>query len=51
MTTPIIFGEINGIPEGYQFQDRRIMIKDSFHRKWDREIDGKGKSGVVAIVL
>jgi len=51
MTKPIIFGEIKGIPEGYQFEDRRIMMKDSFHRNWAGGIDGTGKTGVAAIVL
>lgn len=51
MTKPIIFGEIKGIPEGYQFEDRKTMMKDSFHRNWAGGIDGTGKSGVAAIVL
>ena len=51
MTKPIIFGEIKGIAEGYQFEDRRIMMKDSFRRNWVGAIDGTGKTGVAAIVL
>jgi len=51
MTKPIIFGEIKGILEGHQFEDRRIMMKDSFHRNWAGGINGTEKSVVAAIVL
>ena len=51
MIKPIIFVEIKGIPEGYQFHDRRIMMRDSFHRNWAGGIDGAGETGVAAIVL
>lgn len=51
MTKPIIFGEIKGIAEGYQFEDRRIMMKDSFRRNWAGGIDGTGKAGVAVTVL
>jgi len=51
MTKPIIFGEIKGIAEGYQFEDRRIMMTDSFRRNWAGGIDGTGKAGVAVTVL
>jgi len=50
MTKLIIFGEIQGILEGHQFDDRRIMMRDSFHRNWAGGIDETGKTGVAAIV-
>ncbi len=51
MPRTIIFGEIEGIPEGHFFDDRKQMMPSSFHRLWGAGIDGNGKDGVAAIVL
>lgn len=37
----IIFGDIEGIAEGYHFTNRKSMMKSAFHRKWAAGIDGK----------
>lgn len=47
----IIFGEIDGIPEGYYFQGRKEMMSSGFHRKWAAGIDGNKNDGTAAIVL
>jgi putative restriction endonuclease len=47
----IIFGEVEGIFEGYFFKDRRVMMENSFHRNWASGIDGNAKEGTSAIVL
>jgi putative restriction endonuclease len=51
MPRPIIFGEIEGIEEGYLFNGRKEMMPTSFHRKWTAGIDGNGNEGTSAIVL
>lgn len=51
MSKPLIFGDIPGIPEGHHFDDRKSMMKSSFHRNWAAGIDGNRKEGVAAIVL
>ena len=51
MAKKIIFGEINGIPEGHWFSGRKEMMLSSFHRNWGSGIDGNGKEGTAAIVL
>ncbi len=51
MSRQIIFGEIEGIPEGTWFSGRKEMMLSSFHRKWGGGIDGNPKDGVAAIVL
>jgi len=47
----IIFGEIEGIEEGYHFNNRKEMMPTSFHRNWGTGIDGNAKEGTAAIVL
>jgi putative restriction endonuclease len=51
MTRPIIFGDIEGIEEGFLFKGRKEMMPSSFHRNWGSGIDGNGKEGTCAIVL
>lgn len=51
MSKPIIFGEIEGIKEGYHFNNRRDMMPTSFHRNWAAGIDGNSNEGTAAIVL
>ncbi|MGI9583201.1 YDG/SRA domain-containing protein [Chryseobacterium sp. RRHN12] len=51
MSKPIIFGEIEGIDEGYHFNNRKEMMSTSFHRNWGAGIDGNAKEGTAAIVL
>jgi putative restriction endonuclease len=51
MPRDIIFGEIDGIPEGHWFAGRKEMMPTSFHRNWGSGIDGNGKEGTSAIVL
>ncbi|WP_343641674.1 YDG/SRA domain-containing protein [Chryseobacterium sp.] len=51
MSKPIIFGEIEGIEEGYHFKNRREMMSTSFHRNWAAGIDGNSNEGTSAIVL
>ncbi|MBB6330341.1 putative restriction endonuclease [Chryseobacterium sediminis] len=51
MSKPIIFGEIEGIEEGYHFNNRKEMMSTSFHRNWGAGIDGNAKEGTAAIVL
>ncbi|MBP1163819.1 putative restriction endonuclease [Chryseobacterium sp. PvR013] len=51
MSKPIIFGEIEGIEEGYHFNNRREMMPTSFHRNWAAGIDGNSNEGTSAIVL
>lgn len=51
MARDIIFGEINGIEEGYWFKGRKEMMPSSFHRSWVYGIDGNEKDGTSAIVL
>ncbi|ASK29393.1 hypothetical protein CEY12_04435 [Chryseobacterium sp. T16E-39] len=51
MSKPIIFGEIDDIKEGYQFEKRSEMLPTSFHRSLQAGIDGNGKEGAAAIVL
>lgn len=51
MSKPIIFGEIEGIEEGYHFNNRKEMMPTSFHRNWGAGIDGNAREGVAAIVL
>ncbi|PXW18037.1 MULTISPECIES: YDG/SRA domain-containing protein [unclassified Chryseobacterium] len=51
MSKPIIFGEIEGIDEGYHFNNRREMMPTSFHRNWAAGIDGNSNEGTSAIVL
>lgn len=51
MSKPIIFGEIEGIEEGYHFNNRKEMMPTSFHRNWGTGIDGNAKEGTAAIVL
>jgi len=47
----IIFGEIEGFAEGFNFKDRKSMMEKAFHRKWAGGIDGNSKEGTAAIVL
>jgi putative restriction endonuclease len=47
----IIFGDIEGFPEGYHFSDRKEMMPSSFHRNHGKGIDGNGSKGTSAIVL
>lgn len=51
MSKHIIFGEIEGINEGYHFNNRKEMMPTSFHRNWGTGIDGNGKDGTAAIVI
>lgn len=51
MSKPIVFGEIEGINEGFWFSNRKEMMLTSFHRNWGTGIDGNGKNGTAAIVL
>jgi putative restriction endonuclease len=51
MARDIIFGEIDGIPEGHWFEGRKEMMPSSFHRNWGAGIDGNGTEGTSAIVL
>ena len=51
MSKSIIFGEIEGIEEGYYFNNRKEMMPTSFHRNWGTGIDGNAKEGTAAIVL
>ena len=51
MARPLMFGEIEGIPEGTHFAGRKEMMATSFHRKWVYGIDGNKDDGVAAIVL
>ncbi|MGB5855281.1 MAG: YDG/SRA domain-containing protein [Oceanisphaera sp.] len=51
MKRPIIFGEIVGFTEGFNFSDRKEMMPSSFHRQWGQGIDGNGREGTSAIVL
>ena len=51
MARNIIFGEIDGIPEGHWFKGRKEMMPTSFHRNWGSGIDGNGTEGTSAIVL
>lgn len=51
MSRPIIFGEIEGIEEGFHFDNRKEMMPTSFHRNWAAGIDGNAKEGTAAIVL
>ncbi len=51
MSRPIIFGEIENIPEGHWFEGRKEMMPSSFHRQWGAGIDGNATEGVSAIVL
>lgn len=51
MSRKIVFGEIQGIGEGYVFEDRKSMMPISFHRNWGAGIDGNAKEGAAAIVL
>jgi putative restriction endonuclease len=51
MPKSIYFGEIKGIKEGHHFNDRKVMMENSFHRNWAAGIDGNGKDGTSAIVL
>jgi putative restriction endonuclease len=51
VSKPIIFGEIEGIEEGYHFNNRKEMMPTSFHRNWGTGIDGNAKEGTAAIVL
>lgn len=48
---PIVFGEIEGLPQGYVFNDRKEMMPSSFHRNWAQGIDGNKNDGASAIVL
>jgi putative restriction endonuclease len=48
---PIVFGEIEGVEEGYHFLGRKEMMPSSFHRNWGAGIDGNGKDGVSEIFL
>lgn len=50
-TRPIIFGEIEGVPEGHVFSDRKEMMSSGFHRNWAQGIDGNKNEGASAIVL
>jgi putative restriction endonuclease len=43
VSKPIIFGEIEGIEEGYHFNNRKEMMPTSFHRNWGAGIDGMQK--------
>ena len=47
----IIFGEIEGLPEGQRFSNRKEMMPSSFHRNHGAGIDGNGTDGTAAIVL
>ena len=40
MSRPIVFGEIEGFPEGHRFEGRKEMMPNSFHRNWGAGIDG-----------
>ena len=51
MSRPIVFGEIEGFPEGHRFEGRKEMMPNSFHRNWGAGIDGNEKEGTSAIVL
>lgn len=51
MSRPIIFGEIEGIEEGFWFEGRKEMMPSSFHRLWGAGIDGNAVEGTAAIVL
>lgn len=51
MARDIIFGEIDGVPEGRWFTGRKEMMPSSFHRNWGAGIDGNGTEGTSAIVL
>ncbi|WP_288374072.1 YDG/SRA domain-containing protein [Chryseobacterium culicis] len=51
MSKPIIFGEIEGINEGFHFNNRKEMMLKSFHRNWAAGIDGNSREGTAAIVL
>ncbi len=51
MSRAIIFGEIEGIEEGFHFDNRKEMMPTSFHRNWAAGIDGNAKEGTAAIVL
>ena len=48
---PILFGDIQGIEEGHQFNNRKEMMPSSFHRVWTKGIDGNPVDGASAIVL
>lgn len=51
MSRHIEFGNIPHIEEGYFFEGRREMMKNSFHRNWAAGIDGNAIDGTAAIVL
>lgn len=51
MSRPIVFGEIEGFPEGHRFEGRKEMMPNSFHRNSGYGIDGNQKEGTSAIVL
>ena len=51
MSRPIVFGEIEGFPEGHRFEGRKEMMPNSFHRNWGAGIDGNEKEGTSANVL
>ena len=51
MSRKIIFGEIELIKEGHEFEGRKEMMPTSFHRNWAAGIDGNGDEGTSAIVL
>lgn len=51
MPRPIIFGDVEGIEEGYWFSSRKEMMPSSFHRNHGKGIDGNGTEGTAAIVL
>jgi putative restriction endonuclease len=51
MSRAIVFGEIEGIYEGFHFDSRKEMMPSSFHRNWAAGIDGNARDGAAAIVL
>ena len=51
MSRPIVFGEIEGFPEGHFFKGRKEMMPSSFHRNSGYGIDGNAEEGTSAIVL
>ena len=51
MARGIIFGEIEGFPEGHWFTGRKEMMPSSFPRNWGAGIDGNETEGTSAIVL
>lgn len=47
----IVFGEIDGYPEGSLFESRQVMTNNGVFRNPQCGIDGNGKTGAAAIVL